>query len=121
MRLNEELALCIVQARLMQASPRPVAPVWLKRACLATQEPSWQKCLQQTADDLKFGMCMAVALFPAAACPHAACAYEDGTVAVWSSGTPDSPVMHARLHNEPVMALVLFEAADGEPCTAKQC
>lgn len=38
---------------------------------------------------------------------YAAAGYEDGTVAVWDAGQPDSPIMSSRMHTEPVMALAI--------------
>ncbi len=55
------------------------------------------------------GMCMALQLFvrPETGALLAAAGYEDGTVAVWDAAQPDRPILHSRMHAEPVMALAM--------------
>lgn len=63
----------------------------------------------------KHGMCMTVALFrPPGQDPlHAAVGYEDGTLALWDTASPEHALMSTRLHSEPLMALAINAQGTG--------
>lgn len=63
---------------------------------------------------MQCGMCMTINLFRKDAAVHAACGYEDGTLAVWGASAPASPLFAARLHQEPIMAVAVDASGDGE-------
>ena len=62
---------------------------------------------------MRCGMCMTITLFDNNAQAHAACGYEDGTLAVWSASAAQAPLMYARLQTEPIMALAMDSSHEG--------
>ena len=81
--------------------------------------------LRQPESGTKLGMCMSLQLFARPAglsVPQGGSAlmlavgYEAGHVAIWDTGSVAAPLAVARLHEEPVLSLVIDAAGTGVQC-----